>query len=160
MPCSTWDLLRPGIKPTSPALAGRFYTTEPAGKPFNARPRSFAPPHPHAHTLCRSQQKGGYAGRSFAPGSPRGDPAMTCLLSPVCSAHSPPFGSAGVPPAPAHRPRPPGTKVTTKGSRSRETAASPTSEALRHHPGSTATALVNRSQPPFLLKDSLSFSPS
>ena len=45
-------------------------------------------------------------------------------------------------------PGPPGTKVTTKGSRSRETAASPTSEALRHHPGSTATAVVNRSQPP------------
>lgn len=59
-------------------------------------------------THCRSQQKGGYAGRSFAPGSPRGDPAMTCLLSPVWSAHSPPLGSAGVPPSscpPAPAPR-------------------------------------------------------
>ena len=30
---SMWDLPRPGIEPTSPALAGRFFTTEPAGKP-------------------------------------------------------------------------------------------------------------------------------
>ena len=28
-----WDLPRPGIKPVSPALAGRFLTTEPPGKP-------------------------------------------------------------------------------------------------------------------------------
>ena len=27
------DPPRPGIKPVSPALAGRFFTTEPAGKP-------------------------------------------------------------------------------------------------------------------------------
>ena len=27
------DLLDPGIKPTSPALAGIFFTTEPPGKP-------------------------------------------------------------------------------------------------------------------------------
>ena len=27
------DLPDPGIKPTSPTLAGRFFTTEPAGKP-------------------------------------------------------------------------------------------------------------------------------
>ena len=32
LPCSTWDLLRPGIKPRSPALAGRFLTTGPPGK--------------------------------------------------------------------------------------------------------------------------------
>ena len=32
---SPWGLPDPVIKPTSPALAGRFYTTEPAGKPFN-----------------------------------------------------------------------------------------------------------------------------
>ena len=31
--CSMWDLPDPGIKPTSPALAGRFFTPEPAGKP-------------------------------------------------------------------------------------------------------------------------------
>jgi len=28
-----WDLLGPGIKPMSPALAGGFFTTEPLGKP-------------------------------------------------------------------------------------------------------------------------------
>ena len=29
-----WDLPGPGIKPVSPALAGRFFTTEPQGKPL------------------------------------------------------------------------------------------------------------------------------
>ena len=29
-----WDLPRPGLKPTSPALAGRLSTTAPPGKPF------------------------------------------------------------------------------------------------------------------------------
>ena len=29
------DLPDPGIEPTSPALAGRFFTTEPAGRPHN-----------------------------------------------------------------------------------------------------------------------------
>ena len=29
----TWDLPRPGLEPASPALAGRFSTTEPPGKP-------------------------------------------------------------------------------------------------------------------------------
>ena len=29
-----WDLLRPGIKPVSPALAGGLFTTEPPGKPW------------------------------------------------------------------------------------------------------------------------------
>ena len=28
-----WDLPGPGIKPVSAALAGRFFTTEPPGKP-------------------------------------------------------------------------------------------------------------------------------
>ena len=28
------DLSNPGIKPVSPALVGRFFTTEPPGKPF------------------------------------------------------------------------------------------------------------------------------
>ena len=32
--CGTWDLSRSGIDPVSPALAGRFFTTEPPGKPF------------------------------------------------------------------------------------------------------------------------------
>ena len=30
-----WDLPRPGLEPTSPALAGRFSTTAPPGKPKN-----------------------------------------------------------------------------------------------------------------------------
>ena len=30
----TWDLPRPGLEPVSPALAGRFSTTAPPGKPF------------------------------------------------------------------------------------------------------------------------------
>ena len=32
---SPGDLPHPGIKPESPALAGRFFTTEPPGKPSN-----------------------------------------------------------------------------------------------------------------------------
>ena len=30
-----WDLPRPGLEPVSPALAGRFLTTAPQGKPIN-----------------------------------------------------------------------------------------------------------------------------
>ena len=30
---SMWDLLGPGLEPVSPALAGRFSTTAPPGKP-------------------------------------------------------------------------------------------------------------------------------
>ena len=30
-----WDLPRPGLEPMSPALAGRFSTTAPPGKPSN-----------------------------------------------------------------------------------------------------------------------------
>ena len=30
-----WDLPRPGLEPVSPALAGRFSTTAPPGKPTN-----------------------------------------------------------------------------------------------------------------------------
>ena len=30
-----WDLPRPGLEPVSPALAGRFSTTAPPGKPQN-----------------------------------------------------------------------------------------------------------------------------
>ena len=32
--CSLWDLPRPGLEPVSPALAGRFSTTAPRGKPM------------------------------------------------------------------------------------------------------------------------------
>ena len=31
--CGTWDLPRPGLEPVFPALAGRFSTTAPPGKP-------------------------------------------------------------------------------------------------------------------------------
>ena len=45
--CGTWDLPRPGIKPVSPAVPGRFFTTEPAGKPLvlplNPSPQSWLP---------------------------------------------------------------------------------------------------------------------
>ena len=34
--CSMWDLPRPGLEPVSPALAGRFSTTAPPGKPDNS----------------------------------------------------------------------------------------------------------------------------
>ena len=33
--CGTWDLPRPELEPVSPALAGRFSTTAPPGKPCN-----------------------------------------------------------------------------------------------------------------------------
>ena len=32
--CGMWDLPRPGLEPVSPALAGRFLTTVPPGKPL------------------------------------------------------------------------------------------------------------------------------
>ena len=39
-----WDLPRPGLEPVSPALAGRFSTTAPPGKPnvgvFNEKVRN------------------------------------------------------------------------------------------------------------------------
>ena len=31
----TWGLPGPGVEPVSPALAGRFFTTEPKRKPHN-----------------------------------------------------------------------------------------------------------------------------
>ena len=31
--CGVWDIPRPGLEPVSPALAGRFSTTAPPGKP-------------------------------------------------------------------------------------------------------------------------------
>ena len=33
--CGTWDLPRPGIEPVSSALASRFLSTRPPGKPSN-----------------------------------------------------------------------------------------------------------------------------
>ena len=34
LPRGTWDPPRPGLEPVSPALAGRFSTTAPPGKPW------------------------------------------------------------------------------------------------------------------------------
>ena len=34
-PRGMWDLPRPGLEPVSPALAGRFSTTAPSGKPLS-----------------------------------------------------------------------------------------------------------------------------
>ena len=34
---SMWNLSGPGIEPVSPALAGRFFTTEPSGKPLSLK---------------------------------------------------------------------------------------------------------------------------
>ena len=39
--CGLWDLPRPGLEPVSPALAGRFPTTAPPGKPLSV---VFRPP--------------------------------------------------------------------------------------------------------------------
>ena len=36
-----WDLPRPGLEPVSPALAGRFSTTVPPGKPSSAHFKKF-----------------------------------------------------------------------------------------------------------------------
>ena len=33
--CGMWDLPRPGLEPVFPALAGRFSTTVPPGKPYH-----------------------------------------------------------------------------------------------------------------------------
>ena len=58
-----WDLPRPGIEPVSPQLAGRFFTTEPPGKPlpsaFNnwsfSRKDPFLPPlFPHQPSATKS----------------------------------------------------------------------------------------------------------
>ena len=39
-----WDLPRPGLEPVSPALAGRFSTTAPPGKPEAGGILTTAPP--------------------------------------------------------------------------------------------------------------------
>ena len=39
--CCMWDPPRPGLEPVSPALAGRFSTTAPPGKPHGSLLNSF-----------------------------------------------------------------------------------------------------------------------
>ena len=41
LPRGTWDLPRPGLEPVSPALAGRFLTTAPPGKPKSCISKGF-----------------------------------------------------------------------------------------------------------------------
>lgn len=94
-------ITRRAVRPSDEAPARRSYLTHPAkGYPVgaapefgpsqpwaskNPRPRLGAPRLPAPMPTLRSQQKGGYAGRSFAPGSLRCDPAMARLLCPVRS---------------------------------------------------------------------------
>ena len=44
--CRMWDLSGPGIEPVSPALAGRFFTTELPGKP----PHTYIDTHTYMYT--------------------------------------------------------------------------------------------------------------
>ena len=44
LPRSMWDLPRPGLEPVSPALAGRFSTTAPPGKPLHSFYMDFLSP--------------------------------------------------------------------------------------------------------------------
>ena len=50
-----WDLSESGTEPMSPALAGRFFTTEPPGKPQESTfliPLLFPPPTPYIQLPC------------------------------------------------------------------------------------------------------------
>ena len=47
----TWDPPRPGLEPVSPALAGRFSTTAPPGKPWNGALLIWGRP---TNSLCSS----------------------------------------------------------------------------------------------------------
>ena len=49
---SPGELPQPGIEPVFPALTGRFFTTEPLGKPGYTRVRAHT--HTHTHTLSDS----------------------------------------------------------------------------------------------------------
>ena len=61
--CGMWDLPRPGLDPMSPALAGRFSTTAPPGKP-QAYSLFITSQNPHSgrcsekinHSLCTQHQ--------------------------------------------------------------------------------------------------------
>ena len=49
---SPGDLPDPGIEPASPALAGRFYTTKPPGKPHNILYLLFQKKNGHNFYMC------------------------------------------------------------------------------------------------------------
>ena len=58
--CGMWDLPRPGLEPVSPALAGRFSTTAPPGKPHQVlfcRPKD----HPQESTAVTNYNTFGTA---------------------------------------------------------------------------------------------------
>ena len=50
-----WDLPRPGLEPASPALAGRFSTTAPPGKPSNCFFLSYF--RASVHAMCNKGNK-------------------------------------------------------------------------------------------------------
>ena len=53
-----WDLPRPGLEPVSPALAGRFSTTEPPGKPCPISSFcGFGPPLSTRNSLISADQR-------------------------------------------------------------------------------------------------------
>ena len=49
-----WDLPRPGLEPVSPALAGRFSTTAPPGKPVAGLFKEWVWAPTQLLTICRS----------------------------------------------------------------------------------------------------------
>ena len=60
----------PGMEPESPALAGRFFTTEPPGKPLNTLTRD------QTHDSCGASLK-------FETLDHQGNPFFSLFLSPV-----------------------------------------------------------------------------
>ena len=72
MPCGMWDLPGPGTEPVSPALAGRFLTTEPPRKPWkqNTLRRDIAP--------CQEQEREMWVRRD---GHEPGNAFMRCAQS-------------------------------------------------------------------------------
>ena len=55
LPCGTWDLLRPGIKPMYLALAGGFLTAGPPGKSSS---RVFLYPYKQEHSFSSNDMQG------------------------------------------------------------------------------------------------------
>ena len=81
---SPGDLPNPGIEPASPALAGRFFTTEPPGKPYHL--------HFTGEKVRHSKAAEPERGRAGSPPAPR------CAAKPGATAQSLP----ALPPWPGH----------------------------------------------------------
>ena len=66
-----WDLPRPGLEPVSPALAGRFSTTAPPGKPWSSLRKDFLSSDIHLwhmlHVLAAYFLMYFYGSRFFSP---------------------------------------------------------------------------------------------